>query len=477
VASAPRVVLLACLPLLLSCAPYLWESRVSSRNFVSQVPCAQGPFELHATTLPAPWGQGLVVRVSGSATVHVEIWIDGVKVEGKRIVGPDAGTACQLEASQRGAAPPAEGAVVPSAGAPSPGGGSPAPAETSAPVLTEVTVTPSVAVSNAHDAVSDDVALAVSKAQTLVWEDVTVTTWEDIAHLYPAGRDVKILVWADSLQDFRAANVWLSQYVQRASVTDSEYLAYLRQDYDKRQAEARKKEAANTQFHRDCAARVVRNDVNSSCRDKGYRNASERAACEALAAKNAVTRECREDGYLNASVMAEVERCASLRVFDNDCCTKGYFCWRPYPPASPASADDASPKPSPPPGPPPLPEAEVQPPQPSVHAEWIPGSWMWDGFRWQWLSGGWRVPDSDIAAKATATAPALPPAAPAEPRPPQPRSAVEWVPGYWHWIGRRWVWVAGRWAVPPSAGLTWHSSVWIVEGGTVRLDPGRWVPR
>jgi hypothetical protein len=476
-AFAPRVVLLACLPLLASCVPSLWESRVSDRSFVSPVPCAQGPFELHTTTLRSLWGQVLRVSVSGPPTVHVEIWIDGAKVEGRKIAGLGTSTACQLDASQRGAGPLAGGAVVPSTGTAAPGGDSATLGRTSAPVLVEVPVTRGEASSSApmHSAVAEP---AEEIKPDVVWEDVTVATWEDIAHVYPAGRDVKILVWADSLQDFRASKIYVYQAVQRPSGTDAEYLAYLRQDYDKRQAEAHKSEAERAQFEQDCVARVAKNEVDSKCRDKGYRNASEGEACEALAAKNAVTRECREAGYINASVKAEAARCASLRVFDSACCAGGYVCWRPYAPAaSPASVAIASRNPSAPPGPPPLPQVEVQPPQPSVHAEWIPGSWIWDGFRWQWLSGGWRVPDSDIAAKATATAPTLPPPPQAEPIPPRPGSGVAWAPGYWHWSGGRWIWVGGRWAVPPSAGLTWHSSVWFVDGGTVRLDPGRWVAR
>lgn len=41
------------------------------------------------------------------------------------------------------------------------------------------------------------------------------------------------------------------------------------------------------------------------------------------------------------------------------------------------------------PGPPP-PEAEVAPPKPSEDAEWVPGSWHWDGVRYVWQPGRWE---------------------------------------------------------------------------------------
>jgi hypothetical protein len=371
------------------------------RGFVSPVRCAQGPFELHATTLHSLWGQVLRVTAIGAVHLHVEIWIDGVKVQDGEIEGDNTSSACQLEASQRAAGgAPGGGGSLP--GGPSVGPSAPrSAAPATAPVLLETPAAP------------QETRIG---APYVGWKDVEVNYWEDIARVHPEGRDVKILVWADALQDFQASKIVISQSVLRPSVSDAEYLAHLRQDHDKREAEAEKAELEKGQREQACLARLAKDDPN---RDK-----------------------C-------------IEKTDS---------------------SPPAAADNTVQQPSGPSGPPPLPQAETPPPQPSAHATWVPGSWTWGGARWQWLSGGWRVPDSDIAAKATATAPSLPPPPQAEPIPPRPGPGLEWAPGYWHWSGR-WVWVTGRWAAPPSAGLTWHPSAWFVDGGTVRLDPGRWVAR
>lgn len=44
------------------------------------------------------------------------------------------------------------------------------------------------------------------------------------------------------------------------------------------------------------------------------------------------------------------------------------------------------------PYPPPAGRAEVIPPAKRAEEVWVSGQWDWDGERWNWIDGGWRVP-------------------------------------------------------------------------------------
>lgn len=134
--------------------------------------------------------------------------------------------------------------------------------------------------------------------------------------------------------------------------------------------------------------------------------------------------------------------------------------------------------PSKPTTPPPAPLAESQPPKLSAHAEWRPGYWHWIENTWVWLAGQWRVPEQDIIAEQTTTAPAAPPALQAETPPPAPPvQAAFWVSGFWQWDGAAWIWVPGSWQLRPSTTLTWRATTWQPRGGVHILVPGGWVRR
>jgi len=124
---------------------------------------------------------------------------------------------------------------------------------------------------------------------------------------------------------------------------------------------------------------------------------------------------------------------------------------------------------------PPPPRAEVKPPRPSLHAEWIPGFWQRDR-TWVWSAGFWRVPDADIAAEQTAQAPVAPPPAKAEaPPPPATASAtLVWTPGYWAWNGGAYIWIDGAWRIPPKPGAQWVGPTWHARGSVHVLAPGGW---
>ena len=138
---------------------------------------------------------------------------------------------------------------------------------------------------------------------------------------------------------------------------------------------------------------------------------------------------------------------------------------------------DDRPKPRPADGPPPSPRAETPPPRASLNAVWVPGYWRWNGFAWLWLSGFWRVPESDLAEEKTATAPAEPPPLKVETVEVAPFPDAVWTPGYWHWVATAWVWVPGRWLVPPAAGQAWQRPQWRRTPRGVILIPGRWLRR
>lgn len=126
-------------------------------------------------------------------------------------------------------------------------------------------------------------------------------------------------------------------------------------------------------------------------------------------------------------------------------------------------------------GPPPAALAEVVPPRLSLHATWRPGYWHWLDRAWVWLAGQWRVPQADIDAAQTTTAPAAPPAEQVEEVPPAPTTVAIWIPGFWQWDGAAWVWVAGSWQLRPSARATWRAPSWRASGATFVLVPGGWI--
>ena len=123
---------------------------------------------------------------------------------------------------------------------------------------------------------------------------------------------------------------------------------------------------------------------------------------------------------------------------------------------------------------PPPPRAEIQPPRPSVHAEWIAGFWQHE-HEWIWSPGFWRVPEADVAAAQTVAAPVAPPPVKAEPpRPPAASTTLVWTPGYWAWNGSAYIWIDGAWRIPPKPGAQWVEPTWTARGSVHVLVPGGW---
>jgi hypothetical protein len=87
------------------------------------------------------------------------------------------------------------------------------------------------------------------------------------------------------------------------------------------------------------------------------------------------------------------------------------------------------------------------------------------------------VPDEDVKANLTTVAPTAPPPVRDETaeraRVVASRDLV-WTEGHWQWDGARWVWVEGAWRLPPERGVVWQAPVWQPRGATFVFVPGGW---
>jgi hypothetical protein len=272
------------------------------------------------------------------------------------------------------------------------------------------------------------------------------------------GQDIKIVFWSERPLDLQSTTFVLTHGEMVAPGNDDKkwqaHLEDVKADAEKKQLEAEAKAKEEARCHAVQGA-------DKKCHDEGYKTGTELVAyaefqrkCEELAKNNATDQACRDDGWRNDDERPDYHQAPQTTVATST-----------EPPKRPADR------------PPPAPQSETQPPKPSEHAEWIPGSWQWSGADWVWLGGGWRVPEQDRAQKLTATAPSAPPAARVEAPPPQPIASAVWAQGYWHYASGQWVWVPGHWAVPPRAGATWRPSTYVSDGVQLRLDPGGWIFR
>ncbi|MFI5299879.1 MAG: hypothetical protein ACHREM_17465 [Polyangiales bacterium] len=467
---------------LASCGPYLEAQLHDRHGFTSPTKCTQGPFEWHVKTLGAKWGERIELRSVGTDGLvgHGQTFVDG-KLIGDTQVGsyryedynPASPTPkmrdaresqCALSAAERAAptttttATSGGATTTPSATA----SGDATTAATAAPArLVEVPV---------PGGDNSDGTLLMS------W-GMPVDSWGMKGSLYPAGSDIKILFWTNKLVDLESIQLVVTHSVFVPTCGDEKWAAKL--DADKAEAERRgasdkaaaEAKAAEQKVEYDrCYALASKSAVDAKCRDAGWRDVSDSQHCRELAAKDAVDDACRKDGYENASVVAEKQRCLDLSARDaiDDACRAAGF--RNH---SEQVAAETSPTPM---TPPPATKAEEQPPKPSDHADWIPGSWEWSGRDWQWVAGGWKVPDQDRVAKATPKAPSAPPPLQVEtPTATPPVAGLVWIAGYWHYSAGRWAWIPGRWARPPHAGATWRPHTWVRDGRGVRLDPGQWI--
>jgi hypothetical protein len=481
-----RRTLLAFAIVLPACSPYLEAQTREAHRYTSPIRCAQGPYEFKASMSGARWGEGVkLVQLSGQPiSGHAEIWIDGAKSSEwdlypwtppapapttttassppAPIASAKPSDACQLSEADRGAPAPARGAPGPGApGMPGEGG-----VTTPTPGTTVTATTPKLV------EVPADGSAAYSYGHEIAGWSVRVEHATDTEFPLKAGAEIRLVIWSPKLLDLAGLELAFVHEVYVPSCGDEKWAARLAKEKADADAESKKGHAEEER----CRDLATKNTLDDACRKLGWHDTNEVARCQALVPKNSVDEACRRLGYENASVSAERLRCQAAQksnLTDDACHKLGY--WN--------DADSAkAPGASGPKGPPPPPRAEERPPQPSEHAEWVPGSWEWSastgvsgaGGEWSWVGGGWKVPEVDRQAKATPTAPTQPPAARAETPGAPPVTGLVWVGGYWHYAGGQWVWVPGRWARPPQSGATWRPHVWVQENGKIRLDPGQW---
>jgi hypothetical protein len=431
--------------LLVGCAPTLETTVRTTQSLGVAQRCSQGPFEMHVPAFGSRWGEAVTLEARGNAVSgHATVSVDGNVVSEETFAssGPVDSSACVLSDADRASAAPAATNATNATGA------------TSNTTSTTATNAPTVAL-----------VVAALPYSFLYRTDIVhfhreVDDWSKATTVLKRGQDVKILVWSERPLDLQGT-VFVLRHAEMTAPggDDKKWIAHLDEVKVDAEKEAKKEHAeADAKFAEAERCGAVRG-ADSKCHDEGFRTSTEAEAyaelqtrCEDLARKNATDQACRDDGWRN-----ENERPHATVAVSGSPDTRAVL-------ASEKPADR----------PPPPPQTETPPPKPSDNAEWIAGSYQWNGSDWVWLGGGWRVPELDRTRKLTAIAPTAPPPTRIDARPPQPIASAVWADGYWHYASGRWIWVGGHWAIPPRVGATWRASTWVPDGATLRLDPGGW---
>jgi len=466
--------------------------------------CGQGPYELEVPVGDARWGEEVELRLATPRRIalHAVILADDAEAvkdaavydPGGKTGGKPENTRCVADVRERLAASRAVPGV--------PVG---PPIETGNRVRTpgdpprQVTVTGQLEIDHGEPPASIEIVRH---------------GWHQPERGQPRGRfgRITIRLWSIEPNDLEGVRFGVRRFVWRPNVTDAQYEAYLAgivaADEERR---LREEEALRRQMAEDEARRrsqpppppgVVEDD-----RDELERQRKEEAARRRREARLAADEERRR-----ARAAAEAEHQRRRQAFcaahpeDRDCWGAGgrkvhlalderqregerycatapddARCWSQQERSRREAAwrtrvDVATAPPKQPDGPPPAALAETKPPKLSANAEWRQGYWQWTGSTWAWLGGMWRVPEADIAAEKTTTAPEAPPPLQAEtPPPPPPLPAPIWVPGFWQWSGSVWIWVPGSWQLRPEAGASWRPAEWQTRGRVHVLIPGDWV--
>jgi len=463
--------------LLVGCGPSLNQVARTTQAFAVQQRCSQGPFEIHVPAFGSKWGEDVTLEARGGAIDgHSTVTIDGTKYDDRTFSnGSVNNAACMLSDADRAAA------VT---------GGN--------PVTMPDTSTHSSTTTNASMNAGSVALVPAGVPNTWVHQTqiakyhYEVTDLSGLQSVLKRGQDIAIVFWSERPIDLQATTFVVVHSEMVAPDGDAKWQAHLegvKAENEKKEreaaAEANKKQLeaeaeakkqrleAEAKWREEARCRAAQG-ADKKCHDEGYKTGAELVAyaelqrrCEDLARKNATDQVCRDDGWRNENERPESHEPPHVTNLALS---------QPAPPMETKTQETKTQRAAD--RPPPAPQAETQPPKPSEHAEWIPGSWQWNGTSdWVWLGGGWRVPEQDRAQHLTATAPSAPPAVRVEAPSPQPIASAVWAPGYWHWNAGQWIWVPGHWAVPPRAGATWRPSTYVREGVQLRLDPGGWILR
>lgn len=464
--------------------------------------CGQGPYEIEVPVGNARWGEEVELRLATPRRIalHAVLVADDAEVakdesvynETGRTGGKAENTRCVADLRERIAA----GRITP--GTPSgppvqPGVRVRPPGEPPPP--REVTVA----------------QLELEQGEPPPSFQLLHHGWRHPERGEPRGRfgRIRIRLWSIEPNDLEGVRFGVRRIVWRPNVSDAEYEAYLAWIVADDEARRKRQEEEWT--------RKLAEEEERRRRQPPPRPAkpAKRQVVVEIDAKAELERYRKEEEARRrraAEIAAEAERRRKRQEFcaahpeDRDCWgaggrqmherfaqleqDRGRYCAANREDARCWSADDrwrrervwnkrvqiATAPPKQPDGPPPAPLADTQPPKLSENAEWRPGYWQWTGTTWVWLGGMWRVPESDIVAEKTTTAPEAPPPPKVEPPPPPaPMPTTIWVAGFWQWNGRAWVWVPGSWQVRPDAGAAWRPAEWQTRGKVHVLIPGGWI--
>lgn len=449
--------------LLPACGPYLQYRQDSEKSFVFTSPCGQGPFVVRTELTGARWGERVQVTAYTPRAVLGQVAVTLAQKPlyqgnfasqyqspdprgGSRLVVDDKpeNVRClqkppvvqeipqktqPMNAQVLVPGPPREGIQQAREGIQPPRELPPQPPEP-----------PPVAMTGAQLVPQPPGTPVSQTTRTATLTSLTWTSQDDVGTppMLP-GAVLELTFWSQDPNDWEGAVVQLVHEVAQPSVPEAEYTAYLQKQRAEREAEQHK----NAEEQRQ--------------RDEEWRRQNDARIAHCQADLN--DEECWGKGGYPGWLKLQQEHNQQVREQQKQ-------------PQKQQPVVVQAPQPHPPEGPPPPAQTDLAPPQPSPHAEWIAGYWQWTGFTWFWLSGWWKVPESDF--QVTVTAPIQPPPPPPEMAPPPPLPNAVWLAGAWFWETQTWRWHPGRWTLPPQPGLFWQPPTWIVDPRGVRLRPGMW---
>jgi len=434
--------------------------------------CGQGPYEIEIPVADAKYGEDFELRVATPRRIAVQAVIvaDGADVARRSTVFGRDGQSDDKPDNARCVADAKERLVAARGG--SSGG-----------ATTTIDVTPGVMVKPPPQQISVTGQLQQERDVEPPSVEVLRFGWRD--HDKRAGR-IRIRLWSIEPNDLEGVLFGASRIEWRPNVSEAEYAAFLvRQEAERKQREAEwirryqeeHRSSATVEIDAKTMAELERLELESQRRRA--LEAERKRRRELFCASHPEDRDCWGAGGMKVHLELEMrgaERaryCAAHREVDARCWSGQDWglreaAWR-------KRVQLATAAPKQPDGPPPDALEETIPPKLSLHAEWRPGYWLWTGTTWTWLGGMWRVPDEDIVAEQTTTAPNAPPPPKVETIPPPPMQTTIWVTGFWQWNGSTWVWVAGSYQARPEVGLSWRPAEWRARGSVHVLVPGGWV--
>jgi len=475
-----------------ACGPYLTYKELKLQAFTINNACTQGPLTFHAQTTGARWGERLQIYVQANHTLvgryrmkigDKPVWDGhfasqiGTTAQGSRgpfttyaaATKPDNARCVARPVEVQVTAAPAQSAwETPQAPEPVPAQAQP-PAQGPPPPPTPVMQAHEETREKTDEEMRAEVGAQGVEAwrlQVVKWVeisawrhyrssgDIQVISWS-IEHNEPEGQvelaantPIEVTIWFEQPNDV-SESIWFFAYeIAEPSVAEAEYIAYLQKERQERKIEAEKDAKDRTKKELERQEHCKKDpDDKENCWHEYCPRHHEDTTCWGKGGYAA-----RMSGTQYRAQVAKLALEKSART------------QQPQAP-QPRQAD----------GPPPAAQEETQPPQPSLRAQWVAGYWQWSGFAWFWLSGWWRVPDSDRIARTTVYAPVLPPPPQVEVIPPPPMANAVWIGGQWAWNGQIWLWVRGGWRFAPGVSLQWRLPRWVMEGGRVRLEPGGWV--